>query len=533
MRRISWLAAAALVVVGIGAVVLVVVDPVSGQSSATQYITTAARQADVVKSAVATGTVQATQAYGLAFGSDPQIASASTSSASGSGSSASGSGGSGSGSSITWLVRDVQVTVGQKVSKGQVLAVADAGDAQSQLAAAQSQLTAAQAKLTADQGGATAAQKQSAASQVTSAQNQLANARSSLSNTQAQNSLSLSQAQAAVTRAQQQLASDQAKLATDEAADPPVSASQISQDQAAVNQDQNVLQSARDNLASTQLKVQASNTQASQQVTSAQLAVTSAQNSYSAAVAPAQPSQIASDEAAVASAQSTVTAAQAKVDAASLKAPVDGVVIAVNVQPGFDAPSGYAVELQSTDMEVVAAFTETDLPSLQVGQAADITINATGQQTTGKVASITPTAATTGSGSSVVTFSVDISLDQIPPGTNAGMTAQASVTTASASGAVAVPPIAISGTTGNYYVQVVGTDGQAQEVPVQVGLIGSNLAQITSGLTAGQQVVIGTSSSLQSSSSSSGFGGLGGGGLRGISGGGGNFGGGARPNGGG
>lgn len=496
MRKFSLLAALALVVVGIGAVVLVVVDPVSGQASSSQYITTAARQADVTKTAVATGAVQATQSYGLAFGSDPQIVSSSSSS--GSGASGSGSGASGSGgSSITWLVSSVDVTVGQTVTKGQTLAVADAGDAQTQLTSAQAQLTAAQAKLSADQGGGTATQKQSAAAQITSAQNQLANARTSLSNTQAQNALSLSQAQAAVTRAQQQ-------LATDTAASPPVSPNVLTQDQ-------NALQSAQDNLASTQLRVQASNAQASQQVTSAQLGVTSAQNAYSAAVAPAQPSQIASDQAAIATAESAVTAAQAKVDAASVKAPADGIVTAVNVQAGFDAPSGYAVELQSTDMEVVAAFTETDLPSLQVGQAADITINATGQTTTGKVTSISPTAATAGSGSSVVTYDVSIALDQVPPGTTSGMTAQASVTTASAANAVAVPPTAISGTTGNYYIQVLGSNGQPQEVPVQVGLIGSSLAQITSGLTAGEQVVIGTSSSLQSTSSGGGFGGLGGG----------------------
>ena len=520
MRRISLLAALALVVVGIGAVVLVVVDPVSGQTSSSQYITTAARQADVVKTAVATGAVQATQTYGLAFGSDPQIVSSSSSSGSG----GSGSGGTGSSSGITWLVSSVNVTVGQTVTKGQTLAVADSGDAQTQLATAQAQLSAAQAKLAADQGGGTATQKQSAAAQITSAQNQLANARTSLANTEAQNALSLSQSSAAVTRAQQQLAADQAKLAADQAASPPVSPSQISQDQNAVSQDQNAVQSAQDNLASARLRVQASNSQAAQQVTSAQLGVTQAQNGYSAAVAPAQPSQIASDQAAIATAQSAVTAAQAKVDEATLKAPADGIVTVVGVQTGFDAPSGYAVELQSTDMEVVAAFTETDLPSLQVGQAAGITISATGQQTTGKVTSISPTAATAGSGTSVVTYDVDVTLDQIPPGTTAGMTAQASVTTASAANAIAVPPIAISGTTGSYYVQVLGSNGQAQEVPVQVGLIGSSLAQITSGLTAGEQVVIGTASSLQSSSSSNGaFGGLGGGTFRGINGGGGNF----------
>ncbi|HYM84771.1 MAG TPA: HlyD family efflux transporter periplasmic adaptor subunit [Candidatus Dormibacteraeota bacterium] len=505
MRRISWLAAAALVVVGVGAVVLVVLDPGAGKASTTQYITTAARQTNVVKSAVATGTVQATQTYALAFGSDPQIV---TSASSGSGSSGSGSSGSG-GSTITWLVKSVSASVGQKVTKGEVLASADPGDAQAQLAAAQAQLAAAQAKLTADQAGATTTQKQTASGQVTSAQNQLANARTSLANTQAQNALSLSQSQAAVTRAQAQLDTDTANSAP----------------QNVLTQDQNALQQARDSLASTQLKVQASNTQAAQQVTSAQLALSQAQASYTAAIAPAATAQIASDQAGVASAQASVTSAQARVDAATLHAPVDGVVSAVTIQPGFDAPSGAAIDVQSSGMQIVAAFTETDLPSLAVGQAADVAINATGQQTTGKVASITPTAATAGSGTSVVTYNVDVSLDEVPPGTSAGMTAQVSVTTASVAGAIAVPPIAISGTSGNYSVQVLDSSGQVHAQSVQVGLIGSDLAQITSGLNAVDRVVIGSSSQRQGTTTT-GFGGLGGGNVRGLTGGGGGFGGG-------
>ena len=61
------------------------------------------------------------------------------------------------------------------------------------------------------------------------------------------------------------------------------------------------------------------------------------------------------------------------------------------------------------------------------------------------------------------------------------MTADVTIVIAQATDAIAVPVAALSGTSGNYTVQVMGSDGTVQSRPVQVGLITSSLAQITSG----------------------------------------------------
>jgi hypothetical protein len=80
------------------------------------------------------------------------------------------------------------------------------------------------------------------------------------------------------------------------------------------------------------------------------------------------------------------------------------------------------------------------------------------------------------------------------------MSAQVSITTASADGVVAVPSIALVGSAGNYSVRVLEGSGEISVVPVQVGLVTPSLAEIQSGLTAGTDVVVGTSSTRQGSS---------------------------------
>jgi len=87
------------------------------------------------------------------------------------------------------------------------------------------------------------------------------------------------------------------------------------------------------------------------------------------------------------------------------------------------------------------------------------------------------------------------------------MTADITITTASSSGVLAVPAAAIRGTSGNYSVLVLA-NGTPETRAVTVGLMTSSLVEIKSGLTEGEQVVIGTSSQQRS-----GTGGQGGGGF--------------------
>jgi macrolide-specific efflux system membrane fusion protein len=189
--------------------------------------------------------------------------------------------------------------------------------------------------------------------------------------------------------------------------------------------------------------------------------------------------------------------------------PLDGVVVAVNVVAGTLAPGSAAVTVASLDMEVTATVTETDLPSLAVGQAVSVEITAIGETATGTVKEISPVTDSAEAGG-VVSYPIVIALVSPPEGTASGMTAEVQVTTAEAADVLAVPAEAINGSDGSYSVMVLGADGQPASQAVEVGLITSDLAEISSGLAEGDTVVTGIAAAQTGTTATSGAG-LGGG----------------------
>jgi RND family efflux transporter MFP subunit len=185
---------------------------------------------------------------------------------------------------------------------------------------------------------------------------------------------------------------------------------------------------------------------------------------------------------------------QAKIKAASLKAPIAGVVTAVSIRAGFDAPSGAAIVIASTTYEVSTDVVESDLANIKVGQTASVSITALDATVNGKVSAISPVAGD--SSSSVVSYPVTVTLTDPPAAARAGMTADVTITTASATGVLTVPSSALQGTSGSYTVLTLAPDGTAQRTPVDVGLVTSTGAEIKSGLAEGTAVVTGTASDL-------------------------------------
>lgn len=374
----------ALIAIGIGAVGLSYVKPAFGGSTSPRYVTTTVSTGTVSATSVANGTIVATSVYGLKFGQAPDIVSSAATTSGGGGSTGTSAGAQ---SSLVWPVLTVRVAVGQTVSKGTVLASADATAANLQLTSANATLASAQAKLTTD---------------------------------------------------------------TDK-------------------------------------------------------------NAASAT--------ILSDEASVASAQATVNADTIIVNDATLVAPADGLIIAVNILPGVSAPSGYAVEESIRPMVATAAFAESDVAKLALGQTATVSVTGAGASVAGFITQIVPTASSSGGGSSVATYAVSITLVDAPTTVLAGMTATVTVTTQSVDNVLRVPATAIQGSASTgYTVLVVNADGSTTQTNVQVGLSTSSWVQIVSGLTEGQEIVTGTSSTRTGSGSGSGNGNFGGGGLSGLGG---------------
>ncbi|MFL5674584.1 MAG: efflux RND transporter periplasmic adaptor subunit [Chloroflexota bacterium] len=195
---------------------------------------------------------------------------------------------------------------------------------------------------------------------------------------------------------------------------------------------------------------------------------------------------------------------------ATLTAPIDGIVTAVNVMPGLDAPSGDAIVVDAKTFEITADVVESDLASMSVGQAAAVTISAVDADVAGTVTAIAPTAVGDTSGN-VVSYAVTVSLTDVPATVRAGMTADVTITIANAANVLTVPAASLRGNAGNYSVLVMGPDGTPAAQPVEVGLVTNTTAEIKSGVTEGQAVVTGVANAQTGNPTTTG--GFGGGGV--------------------
>lgn len=204
--------------------------------------------------------------------------------------------------------------------------------------------------------------------------------------------------------------------------------------------------------------------------------------------------QVYSTQNQVSNATDSRAAIRAQIQAAVLRSPIDGVVTEVNIATGFDAPAGAAIVVASDEMTVTTDVVESDLTDIKVGQTANITLDAVGATTNGTVTAISPVSTDDSSG--VVSYPVTVTLTDAPAEARAGMSADVSITIASAEDVVTVPASALQGSEGDYAVMTLGTDGTPQRVPVEVGLVTNASAEITSGLEAGTPVVIGTTADL-------------------------------------
>jgi HlyD family secretion protein len=95
-----------------------------------------------------------------------------------------------------------------------------------------------------------------------------------------------------------------------------------------------------------------------------------------------------------------------------------------------------------------------------------------------------------------VSYPVTITIQEPPATARAGMSADVSITTASANNVLVVPASALQGTTGNYTVLVLEANGTTRRVPVDVGLVTNAMAEIKSGIAEGTTVVTGTTADL-------------------------------------
>jgi HlyD family secretion protein len=240
---------------------------------------------------------------------------------------------------------------------------------------------------------------------------------------------------------------------------------------------------------------EASVAQAEAGVLQAEAAVAQAEANLAALLAGASQEKIAIAEAQVAQAHISLEDAQGNLAKAALGAPFNGVVTDVYVTVGEWA-SGLAVELVDTgSLEVVLDMDEVDIGAVAVGQPAVVTLEAwLDKELTGQVVSIAPKAKVQ---SEIVTYQVHLSVEARELPILTGMTANAELITANREGVLLVPNRAITADrqAGKYYVTRVEGQEMAQ-VEVTIGLRDKNYTEVTSGLEAGDKLVIGEVSEM-------------------------------------
>src|SRR5450830_518014 len=210
----------------------------------------------------------------------------------------------------------------------------------------------------------------------------------------------------------------------------------------------------------------------------------------------------------------TLQAQQLTSDNYVVKAPWNGVITSLNVQVGDQATSATTATTATTatvisdtsGWNVQAYVDELDVLHVKTGQDASVTMDAYPNQTfKAKVTYVGHTLVTTSS--SVNAYAIKIQFTKPPTTLVAGMTADASITTSSAKGVLAVPVESILSENGKNYVTVISVDASNKRTTtrteVKTGIEGDVYVQITSGLKAGDRVLRTASTTTSSTSSSS------------------------------
>ena len=151
------------------------------------------------------------------------------------------------------------------------------------------------------------------------------------------------------------------------------------------------------------------------------------------------------------------------------------------------------------------------IDQLKVGDKASVTVNGLTTPLTGTVTTVGILSSSSTSGSA--TYPVTVLLDPSDQTLYEGSGASAAITLSDVSNVLTVPTSAVK-TTGSQHTVSVLDNGELKSMIVQIGAVGTDLTQITAGITAGQQVVIAdlnqSIATTTSAAAGAGLGGLGG-----------------------
>ncbi|MDR3584950.1 MAG: HlyD family efflux transporter periplasmic adaptor subunit [Desulfosporosinus sp.] len=437
-------------------------------------------------------------------------------------------------------IQAFNVKVGDAVKAGQVLAKTDDSSLQLAVTTQQAAVTSAQAKLETLKESFNTQTLSSAQSAVAQAEQGVATAQQALTTAQQNaepnylaNQVSLAKA------AVQQASNDYAKAQQTGSA----SSTALNQALTALTTAQNAQNGgAAQALASAQA-----------QTRSAQAGLTSAQAQLDLQKQGPKSGDIASAEADINTAQVQLASAQKDLANAEIIAPVDAVIVSAPLQLGqqSDATSIITITPAASNLEVAASIAQSDIAQVKVGQKVDITLDSNPDKHISGTVSLVALQGTIVS--NVTTYTVTVTIDQANDLLRAGMNANVSIIVDEVKNVLTVPseavktirnrtgvmvPLTSSTSTGQATTagqtttqpNSAGSAGAANAgsgnagaanagtakasatsaaatskfIPVVIGLDDGTNVEIKSGLTEGQEVIIGTRSSTTATKATSG-----------------------------
>jgi HlyD family secretion protein len=180
-------------------------------------------------------------------------------------------------------------------------------------------------------------------------------------------------------------------------------------------------------------------------------------------------------------------------------ASIAGTVLELNAQDGSMAPlqSPLVVVGDLSKLQVSAQLNEVDAGKVQLGQKVKITSKVLGTSPAGTISEIAPQAVSKASvqGNTPPSVGVKIDLQNVPPELKPGFTVDLNIATASKDNFLAIPQEALFQEGGKSFVfQVI--NNILSKTEVSLGVANETLQEITSGLKAGDLVVLNPTAQL-------------------------------------
>jgi len=233
------------------------------------------------------------------------------------------------------------------------------------------------------------------------------------------------------------------------------------------------------------------------QITSAENAISQAEKALATAGAelirqktPAEDYEIKSAQAQVEQARANLNLAYSNLSDTTLVAPLDGTITKQNYQVGeqVSALSPVFEIIGKSNLQIEIDIPESDIPEIKVGQTAEITLDAFGEDHlfAGSVAFVDPAETII---QDVVYYKVKIQLAEQYPEIKHGMTANVVIQTDMRENVIYVPFRAVKSTNGDKYVEVLVNQKEVVKKPITTGMRGDDGIEVISGISAGEEII--------------------------------------------